>query len=213
MGQDQVACFSSYFRLYATILTLFVIAISSFLIHSIFSEQIMMVNLLPGLHLLYTELFVTSLLLPLSVVLFILTSKRRHLLQCNEGKFPMVEVIGLVVNLLCIAALVAGAVLSWSAATTIDERYQVRQFILWECLYYHYETTHLTLRYWATVFAPQFSTNSQDPPFCSQTPRFLSPSNPISWTGWACVWNRERAVMSLTLQFRGSCLYGNVIPY
>ena len=127
MGQGQVACFSSYFRLYATLLTLFAIAVSSFLIHSIFSEQIMMVNLLPGLHLLYTELFVTSLLLPLSVVLFILSSKRRHLLQCMERKFPMVEVIGLVVNLLSIAALVAGTVLSWLAATTIDGRYQVRQ--------------------------------------------------------------------------------------
>ena len=125
MGQDQVACFSSYFRVYSTILTLFVVTVSSFLIHSIFSEQIMMVNLLPGLHLLYTELFITSLLLPLSVVIFILSSKRRHLLQCIKGKFPMVEVIGLVVNLLCIAALVAGTVLAWSAATTIDRTYQV----------------------------------------------------------------------------------------
>ena len=46
-------------------------------------------------------------------------------LRCTEGKFPMVELIGLVINLLSIAALVAGTVLSWSAATTIDTSYQV----------------------------------------------------------------------------------------
>jgi len=125
MGQDQGACFSSYFRVYATVLTLSAVAVSSFLIHSIFSEQIMMVNLLPGLRLLYTELIITSLLLPLSVVLVILISKRRQLLQCIEGKFPMVQVMGLVVNLLSIAALVAGTVLAWYAATTIDRTYQV----------------------------------------------------------------------------------------
>ena len=128
MGQDQGACFSSYFRAYAILLTLFAVAVSAFLIHSIFSEQIMMVNVLPGLHLLYTELFMTSLLLPLSVALFILSSKRRHLLQCTQGKFPIVEVIGLVINLLSIAALVAGTVLSWSAATTIDSIYQVHNY-------------------------------------------------------------------------------------
>ena len=123
MGEDQVPCF----RVYATFLGLFAIAVSSFLIYS-FSQQIHLVNLLPGLHLLYTELFITSLLLPLSVVLFILSSKRRHLSQCSGGKLPMVEVAVLVVNFLSIAALVAGTVLSWLAANTIDESYQVHLF-------------------------------------------------------------------------------------
>merc|ERR1719500_1576850 len=89
-GVDRVP----WFRVYDTFLTLFAIAVSTFLICS-FSQQIHMVNLLPGLHLLHTELLITSLLLPLSVLLFIWSSKRTHLLQCSEGKFPMVEVVGL----------------------------------------------------------------------------------------------------------------------
>ena len=132
MGQDQVTCF----RVYAALLTLFAIAVSTFLIYS-FSQQISIVSILPGLHLLYTELFVTSLLLPLSVLLFILSSKPRQLPQCSGRKLPMVEVAGLVFNLLSIAALVVGTVLSWLAAITIDESYQVHQLYPLETTCHH----------------------------------------------------------------------------
>ena len=117
MGQEQVLCF----RVYATFLTLFAIAVSIFLIYS-FSQQIHMVNILPGLHVLYVVLFITSLLLPLSVVLFILSSKRTH--RRSGGKLTKV---GLAVNLLSIAALIAATVLSWLAANAIDQNYQVLQ--------------------------------------------------------------------------------------
>ena len=161
MGVDQVP----WFRVYATFLTLFAIAVSTFLIYS-FSQQIHMVNLLPGLHLLYTELFITSLLLPLSVVLFILSSRRKHLLQCSEGKFPTVEVVGLVVYFLSIAALVAGTVLSWLAANTIDESYQVYHLHEW---YFILQVKQVKIccksfRYWATVSALWLQINHKAPP-------------------------------------------------
>ena len=123
MGRED-AWFSSYFKVYATLLALFAIAVSTFLIY-FFSQQILTVDILPGLHILYTELFLTSLLLPLSVVVFILSSRRRQLLQCSGGKLTLVEVAGLVINFLSIGALVAGTALSWSAANTINGSYQV----------------------------------------------------------------------------------------
>merc|ERR1719282_436252 len=98
------------------------VAVSTFLIYT-FSQQTI---ILPGLHFLYTELFIASLLVPLAVTLFILASRRQQLLQCYNGRFPLVEVAGVLVILLAMAALIAGSVLAWWAATVIGENFQVR---------------------------------------------------------------------------------------
>ena len=85
MGERQL---SSHFRAYTTLLAILAVAVSTFLIYT-FSQQTI---ILPGLHFLYTELFIASLLVPLAVTLFILASRRQQLLQCNNGRFPLVEV-------------------------------------------------------------------------------------------------------------------------
>jgi len=119
MGERQL---SSHFRAYTTLLAILAVAVSTFLIYT-FSQEII---ILPGLHFLYTELFIASLLVPLAVTLFILASRRQQLLQCNNGRFPLVEVAGVLVILLAMAALIAGSVLAWWAATAIGENFQVR---------------------------------------------------------------------------------------